>query len=132
MPCPSFERLAQCLDRREVACDRACEVSAAHCVLPEGEVDDAVGIARRVPQPVKVFEVTTTHCGTQTLCHGRGAVGSCHCGYVVTSRDQLGNEGGPDVAGGTGDKNAHNDSSKVMGLCCISLHAMRRSAITLW
>jgi hypothetical protein len=41
---------------------------------------------------------------------GLQMVNSSACSEV--GRDQLGNEGGPDVAGGAGDKNAHNDSSK--------------------
>jgi hypothetical protein len=59
------EGSAHRLDRTQVCRDGACHVARPHLVLLEREVDDAVCLADRRAQAIKVVEIAPPHLGTQ-------------------------------------------------------------------
>jgi len=73
----------------------------------EGQVDDPVRVGRARAEAVDVVEGAAAHPRSR---RGQGAgrgVGPGEAGDLVPGLDELGNDGGPDPAGRSGNEDAH-------------------------
>jgi hypothetical protein len=74
-------------------------------------VDDAVRLGRGLLQDAGVAEVAADDidaCGRQLVC---GCVRAGQAGDLVAGASELGDEGGADVAGSSGDEDSYSGSS---------------------
>ena len=103
-----LERGAHRLDRPQVRVYGAGEVARVLLLVLEREMDDAVGLADRRAQAVEVVQVAPSHVGAERLHGGHRAIRASQAGDSVTCGQQLGDDRGGDVPGGTGDEYAHS------------------------
>ena len=76
-----------------------------------GEVDDRVGADGPGPQGVQVVQIAAEHLGPQGGDGGGRRVGPGEPEDLVTSADELGDDGRSDPAGRPGDEYAHEQLS---------------------
>ena len=83
-----------------------------HEITLVGQVDDAVGVGRRLADGVQVIEVAAAdlHAGDRQLL--RRGVGAGQTDHLVPGGLQFGDECGADVAGRAGDEYAHLTASR--------------------
>ena len=119
--------------RGHVGGDRGLHVAGRHQVVLEGEVDDAVGVRRGLLQAVEVVEVAAPHLGAGRLELRGGLIGAGEADDLVARLEQLGDDGGADVAGRAGDEYAHGkppsswvDIGPVAGLDVTVCHQLAR------
>jgi hypothetical protein len=94
----------------EVRGDRGGPVPGAHPLVVEREMDDAVGVRGALGEPVEVIEVASVDRRAERGHGRRGRVGSREADDVVSGGDELGDDGRTEMAGRTGDENAHDCS----------------------
>jgi hypothetical protein len=100
------QRLAQRPRRGTLLRDGPGEVGE---VVAEGQVHHAVGLLRPRPEHVRVGDVAPQHRSPGGLETCGGRVGAGQAQHLVAGGQQLGDDGGPDPARGTGDEHAHDD-----------------------
>jgi len=76
----------------------------------EREVDDAVGVRGRLPEPVEVSEVTPVDHGAERGYRRGGGVRPGQAGDLVSGGDQVRDDGRGEMAGRAGDENTHEGS----------------------
>ena len=70
-------------------------------------MDDAVGVRGRLGEPVEIGEVTAVHRRAIRGYGRRGRVGSREAYDVVPRGDEFGDDSGTEMAGCSGDEDAH-------------------------
>ena len=78
--------------------------------MVEREMDDAVGVGGRHGDPVEVIKVTPVRRRSERGHGRRGRVRSGETDDIVSGSAEFGNDGRAEMAGRTGDKDAHGDS----------------------
>ena len=91
----------------EVRGDRGGPVPGAHPLVVEREMDNAVGVRGRLGEPVEIGEVTAVYRRAERGHGGRGRIGSREACDVVPRGDEFGDDGGTEMAGRTGNEDAH-------------------------
>jgi hypothetical protein len=106
-PAGADERRAQGPDRPAVRGQGAPEVPREGEVVLEGEVDHPVRPCGGLAQHVGIVQAAADRLGPGGGQGRRGRVGTRQSDDFVTCGDEVGNEGGTDPAGRSGDENTH-------------------------
>ncbi len=117
------ELLAQGREGGTFLGDRLREGVGAAEVVGECQVDHPVGLGGAGAKDVQVGEGSPERLGAGRLGGQRGRVGAGEREDGVAVAEQLGDDGGADQAGATGDEDAHGTLPEVMGL--LSHHSSR-------
>src|SRR5664280_615876 len=89
----------------------ALEVAGRHLLVLEGQVDDAVRRSDGLPQAVEIVEGAAVHLGPEGLHCCGGCVRTGKSDDLVPGSEKLGDNGGTDVAGRSGDEYLHGRTS---------------------
>ena len=120
LPTSSSPRVARAALSSATACGEG--VGAAE-VVAECQVDHPVGLRGAGAEDVQVGESSPERLGAGRLGGQRRRVGAGEREDGVAVAEELGDDGGPDQAGATGDEDAHGTLPQVMGL--LSHHSSR-------
>jgi hypothetical protein len=101
------QRVAHCREGAQVGLDGAAIVAGQHGLVLERQVDDSVGVGRGLHQAIGVVEISAQHfCASGGQLGGR-LVRAGQADDGVSGFEKLGDDGGPDMAGRSGDEYAH-------------------------
>ena len=78
--------------------------------MTEGQVDDAVGSGRTLPEDVEVGETAAQGCGAGRFGGAGGGIAAGERCDVVAVGEQLRDDRRPDEAGSAGDEDVYEDS----------------------
>lgn len=108
--------VAESLHDRQICSDGIGKLSGTHVVVLEREMDDGIGAGGHGLQCVDVVDVAGLDRCAGARQRRRSGVASREPDNVVTGGEKFGNDGGADMAGSTGDENAHSISNAAAAL----------------
>lgn len=112
------ERIPDRLGGAQVGGYRASEVAGPHRLVLERQVDDAVRFRSGLGQAVDVVEVAAVHLRPGCRERNGSLLGASQPDDMVASLNELGNQGGSDVSGRSGDEDAHSKSLPSSDVSC--------------